>query len=66
MKDTQFDRERKYLGTMCIAKRLLREGVITEEEYCKIDTKFKGIYGPSLSTLFTDITLIDLQKYRNM
>ena len=66
MTKEQFENERKYQGTMAIAESLRRQGVISDEEYCQIDTKFKGIYSADFSTLFTDITLINPQDYGNM
>lgn len=58
MTKEQFNREKMYLATMNLAKNLLDEGVITEEQYAEIDTIFTRKYAPSLSTLFTQINLI--------
>ena len=61
MSKEQLENERKYLGTMTVARNLLKQGVISDEEYRQIDTKFKEIYAVSLSTIFTDISLITAQ-----
>lgn len=66
MNRDQFNNEKKYLATMIIARNLYKQGLISEEEYCHIDTKYKGKYKVSLSTLFTDIDLIKLGNYGNM
>ena len=58
MNKEQFNREKMYLATMNLAKNLLNQGVITEEQYAQIDTIFTKKYAPSLSTLFTKINLI--------
>ena len=66
MTKEQIQNEKMYLGTMTTAKHLLKQGIISEEEYCQIDTKFKEQYAVSFSTLFTDINLIKLGSYGNI
>lgn len=66
MTNEQMEKENLYQATMSIAKNLLKQGIISEEEYCQIDTKFKGQYAVSFSTLFTDIDLINYGKCGNM
>lgn len=66
MKNEQFQKEKMYLATMTIAKNLLKQGIISEDEYHEIDTKFTNKYQPSLGTLFSDIGLIKLQSRANM
>lgn len=66
MSDEQMKNEMLYQGTMLIAKNLLKRGIISEEEYCQIDTMFKQKYAVSLSTLFTDIRLIKYANHGNM
>ena len=66
MNKGQFDNEKKYLATMMMARKLLEQGTISEEEYCEIDTKYQKKYSVSLSTLFTDINLIKPGVYGNM
>ena len=66
MTKEQFENEKKYIGTMMIAKNLLKQGIIGKEEYCEIDTKYRDIYSVSLSTIFTDINLINQPDYGKM
>lgn len=66
MTKAQMKKERMYIGTMSVAKNLLKQGLISEEEYCQIDTKFREKYNVKFSTLFTDIDLIKLASYGNM
>ena len=58
MTKEQYEQEKKYLVTMNMAKKLLEKGVISDEEYRQIDTKFQQKYGVTFSTLFTIIDLI--------
>lgn len=66
MTNEQMQNEKLFQGTMLMAKNLLKQGIISEEEYCQIDTKFKEQYAVSFSTLFTDIDLINYGKCGNM
>lgn len=58
MTKEQYEQEKKYLVTMNMAKKLREKGVISDEEYRQIDTKFQQKYGITFSTLFTTIDLI--------
>ena len=51
MSEEQFRREKMYLATMHQAKNLLKQSIITKEQYKQIDTIFVKKYGISLSTL---------------
>lgn len=66
MTKEQIQNEKMYLGTMTTAKNLLKQGIISDEEYEQIDTIFRKKYDISLSTLFTDIHLIKLGIYGNI
>ena len=66
MTDTQIHNEKMYLGTMIAAGNLLKQGIISDEEYEQIDTMFRQKYAISLSTLFTDIRLIKYGSYGNI
>lgn len=66
MTDKQVQNEKMYQGTMLMAKNLLKQGIITEDDYSEIDTIFREKYAISLSTLFTDIRLIKFGDYGNM
>lgn len=58
MSEEQFKREKLYLATMHLAKKLLEQGIISKKQYEEIRAKFTNKYTPSLSTLFTQIDLI--------
>lgn len=66
MTSEQIQNEIMYQGTMLVAKRLLNQGIISDEEYEQIDTMFRQKYAISLSTLFTDIRLIKFGSYGNI
>ncbi len=53
-----YENEMMYLATMHMAKTMLRQGLISSEEYRQIDTIFAQKYEPSFGTLFADIDLI--------
>ena len=53
----EFRNEKLYQATMHLARKMLKGGVISEEEYCQIDTIFLEKYQPVFGTLFSDISL---------
>ena len=57
MNKDDFKNEKLYQATMSVARRMLFEGLITEEEYRQIDTIFLEKYRPVFGTLFSDIRL---------
>lgn len=57
MSKEDFKNEKLYQTTMSMARKMLSEGLITEEEYCRIDTIFLEKYRPVFGTLFSDISL---------
>lgn len=52
-----FRNEKLYQATMGMARKMLSEGLISEEEYRQIDTIFLTKYQPVFGTLFSDISL---------
>ena len=50
-------KEMLYQTTMHIARKMLNEGIISEEEYRQIDTIFLEKYKPVFGTLLSDISL---------
>lgn len=66
MTSEQMQNEVMYQGTMLVAKHLLNQGIISDDEYEQIDTMFRQKYAISLSTLFTDIRLIKFGSYGNI
>ena len=57
MSKDEFRNEKLYQTTMHLAKKMLEEGVVSEEEYRRIDTIFLEKYKPVFGTLFSDISL---------
>ena len=47
-------REKLYQTTMHIARKMLKEGIISEDEYRRVDTIFLEKYKPVLGTLFSN------------
>ena len=58
MTEEQFDREKRYQASMNMFRTMLKNGLITEEQYAIIDTKMLEKYRPLLGTLFRQIDLI--------
>ena len=50
--DDQFEREKLYQATMSMFRSMLKNGLITKEQYAIIDTKMLQKYRPLLGTLF--------------
>ena len=58
MNEAEFHAEKMYLLCLGTAKTMLRKGVISEEEFTKIDTMLLKKYKPTLSTLLSGKPLI--------
>lgn len=58
MSKAEFHAEKMYLLCLETAKRMLEDGIISEEEYAKIDTILLKKYKPTLSTLLSGNDLI--------
>lgn len=57
MSNNDFRNEKLYQTTMSMARKMLSEDVISEKEYCEIDTIFTEKYKPIFGALFSDIRL---------
>lgn len=57
MSKEEFRNEKLYQTTMHLDRKMLEEGVVSEEEYRQIDTIFLEKYKPVFGTLFSDISL---------
>ena len=57
MRKEEFQNEKLYQTTMQITRKMLKEGIVSEEEYRRIDTIFLEKYRPVFGTLFSDISL---------
>ena len=55
MSKEQMRQEKLYQVTMSMVRKMLAEGLITEEEYRQIDTMFLEKYRPLFGTLFSEI-----------
>ena len=55
MSETAFQAELQYQTAISIAKNLLSQGLLNEEEYAVIDTNLNKIFAPSLGTLLSEI-----------
>ena len=58
MSEAEFHAEKMYLLCLGTAKAMLKKGVISEEEFTKIDTMLLEKYKPTLSTLLSGKPLI--------
>lgn len=57
MNETEFRKEKLYQTTMHIARKMYSEGIISEEDYRKVDKIFLAKYRPILGTLYSAISL---------
>ena len=57
MSEKRFRDEKLYQATMSMAKRMKEKGLISEEEYCQIDTIFLEKYKPIFGTLCSESPL---------
>jgi len=51
MSRDNFNRERLYQASVAVARIMLNRGVITQDEYCRIDTILLEKYQPILGSL---------------
>jgi len=49
--------EANYMVIMKFTKTLLKDGVITDEDYRKIEKRFIEKYNPTFGTLYSDLTI---------
>ncbi|NBI63473.1 hypothetical protein D3Z38_10525 [Clostridiales bacterium] len=54
MSKEEFRNEKLYQTTMHLARKMLSDGLISEDEYRQIDTIFLEKYRPILGTLFSE------------
>ena len=54
MSKEEFRNEKLYQTTMHLARKMLSDGLISEDEYRQIDTIFLEKYRPTLGTLFSE------------
>lgn len=62
----EFDRERRYQTVMIFVRQMLDQGLITEEEYCQIETKNRVKFQPMTGTLLSGKHLLFRENRANM
>jgi hypothetical protein len=62
----EFDRELRYQTVMIFVRKLLDQGLINEEEYCRIDTKNRAKFRPVTGTLLSGKSLLFMGNGGNM
>ena len=55
MSEEQFQNEKLYQATMNLARRMQKEGLISEADYCRLDKLFLAKYRPVIGALSADI-----------
>lgn len=63
MTEEEFNREKNYLLTMRMAKKMLEAGVITTDEYRRLDKLFLDKYNPVLGRVYSELDLISAGVY---
>jgi len=58
MTEQEFKNEKLYQGVMHHVRAMLLQGIITEEQYCQIETKMREKYRPYSGDLLSGINLI--------
>jgi len=64
--EEQYRNEKRYQTTMHVIRRMLREGLITPDEYRKIDTIFSEKYAPVFGGLLIGNDLLSGEYRANM
>lgn len=54
MNEDQFEHEKLYQASMNMFQTMLKNGLITEEQYAIIDTKMREKYQPIFGALFPE------------
>ena len=57
MSKEEFRNEKMYQTTMHLVREMLKDGIISKEEYRQIDTIFLEKYKPVFGTLFSETDL---------
>lgn len=66
MEKQEFEAEKRYHVLLSMAGAMLKEGVLTREEYVQIDTILLEKYQPTLSTLLSGKCLLSSPSRANM
>ena len=57
MTKEQFQREKMYQATMGMVRRMLSEGLISQEEYARVEQVFLEKYKPLIGSIYAEIPL---------
>ena len=52
-----FQREKMYQATMGMVRRMLSEGLISQEEYARVEQVFLEKYKPLIGSIYAEIPL---------
>ncbi len=66
MTEEEFSRESRYQVLMHFIRKMLSDGLISEEEYCQIDTKYREKFLPITGDLLSGRTLLSSPNRANM
>lgn len=66
MTQAEFDREKRYQVVMHFVRKMLQDGLISEEEYRQIDTKNRLELHPKTGDLISGKSLIEAGYRANM
>ena len=55
MTKEQFRNEKLYQATMYLARKMVEQGILTEQEYREVDEIFLEKYKPVFGSIFSDI-----------
>ena len=54
----EFEAEKRYQGLMYFVKQMLRDGLISEDEYCQLCTEYAARFSPKTGTLLARNVLL--------
>lgn len=66
MTEEEFSRESRYQVVMHFIRKMLMDGLISEEEYCQIDTKYREKFLPITGDLLSGMALLSSPNRANM
>ena len=58
MTETEARNDRVYQWTMSLAKKLLRSGTISKDQYDEFNTNMRAKYAPVFGVLFSEVSLL--------
>ena len=58
MTPEQFDREKKYQAALAVARAMLRQGIINDDDYTKTEAILRQKFSPFIGSYSTDKSAI--------